>query len=164
MHAVRASKRASEDEGIEGGRLCMSLDAGVTQACTSVPCWQCSKLCCSHICWRASASNIRPSMCNDTSIVHHSWHRAMARKYHPDKNPAGRPMFMRVQQAYERLQAGAAGGQGPQVRGGAPGVTQPMHPGIWSAGVLLCLVCEHRVCLAYLICDSVTLLLAAAVL
>lgn len=45
-------------------------------------------------------------------------YRAMARKYHPDKNPEGRPMFMRIQAAYERLQAGAAGGQGPQVRRG----------------------------------------------
>ncbi len=40
----------------------------------------------------------------------------MARKYHPDKNPAGRPMFLKVQMAYDRLQAGMAGGQGPQVR------------------------------------------------
>ncbi|KAG2494521.1 hypothetical protein HYH03_007288 [Edaphochlamys debaryana] len=41
-------------------------------------------------------------------------YRGMARKYHPDKNPAGRPMFLKVQAAYERLQAGVAGGQGPQ--------------------------------------------------
>jgi DnaJ family protein C protein 13 len=38
----------------------------------------------------------------------------MARKYHPDKNPAGRPMFLQISKAYERLQAGVAGGQGPQ--------------------------------------------------
>jgi hypothetical protein len=38
----------------------------------------------------------------------------MARKYHPDKNPAGRPMFLQITKAYERLQAGVAGGQGPQ--------------------------------------------------
>ena len=38
----------------------------------------------------------------------------LARLYHPDKNPAGRERFQGVQAAYERLQAGAAGGQGPQ--------------------------------------------------
>ena len=36
------------------------------------------------------------------------------RRYHPDKNPAGRERFVAVQRAYERLQAGAAAGQGPQ--------------------------------------------------
>ena len=41
-------------------------------------------------------------------------HRRLARKYHPDKNPAGRERFVAVQKAYERLQAGAAAGQGPQ--------------------------------------------------
>ncbi|GFR46450.1 hypothetical protein Agub_g8024, partial [Astrephomene gubernaculifera] len=41
-------------------------------------------------------------------------YRVMARKYHPDKNPQGRPMFLKIQAAYERLQAGVAGGQGPQ--------------------------------------------------
>ncbi|GIL47629.1 hypothetical protein Vafri_4396, partial [Volvox africanus] len=41
-------------------------------------------------------------------------YRALARKYHPDKNPQGRPMFLKIQAAYERLQAGVAGGQGPQ--------------------------------------------------
>ena len=35
-------------------------------------------------------------------------------RYHPDRNPAGREQFQAVAQAYERLQAGAAGGQGPQ--------------------------------------------------
>ena len=35
-------------------------------------------------------------------------------RYHPDKNPAGRERFVAVQRAYERLQAGAAAGQGPQ--------------------------------------------------
>ena len=40
--------------------------------------------------------------------------RKLARRYHPDKNPAGRERFVAVQRAYERLQAGAAAGQGPQ--------------------------------------------------
>jgi hypothetical protein len=37
-------------------------------------------------------------------------------RYHPDKNPSpeARAKFLQVQKAYERLQAGAAGGQGPQ--------------------------------------------------
>ena len=35
-------------------------------------------------------------------------------RYHPDKNPAGREQFMAVNKAYERLQAGATGRQGPQ--------------------------------------------------
>jgi DnaJ family protein C protein 13 len=41
-------------------------------------------------------------------------YRRLARRYHPDKNPAGREKFVAVQRAYERLQAGAAAGQGPQ--------------------------------------------------
>lgn len=40
--------------------------------------------------------------------------RRLARLYHPDRNPAGRERFLGVQAAYERLQAGTAGGQGPQ--------------------------------------------------
>lgn len=43
-------------------------------------------------------------------------YRGLARKFHPDKNPNGRARFLQIQQAYDRLQAGAAGGQGPQVR------------------------------------------------
>ncbi len=45
--------------------------------------------------------------------------RAMARQYHPDKNPAGRAQFQRVHAAYLRLQAGISASQGPQVRRGA---------------------------------------------
>ena len=40
--------------------------------------------------------------------------RRLARQHHPDKNPQGRDKFLAVQKAYERLQAGAAKGQGPQ--------------------------------------------------
>lgn len=41
---------------------------------------------------------------------------AACRRYHPDKNPSpeARAKFLQIQKAYERLQAGAAGGQGPQ--------------------------------------------------
>ena len=43
-------------------------------------------------------------------------YRNLARRYHPDKNPdpAARTKFLVIQKAYHRLQAGAAGGQGPQ--------------------------------------------------
>jgi len=43
-------------------------------------------------------------------------YRSLARRYHPDKNPTpeARAKFLAVQKAYERLQAGASGGQGPQ--------------------------------------------------
>lgn len=36
----------------------------------------------------------------------------LARKYHPDRNPAGRDRFEAVQKAYERLQAGGEAAQG----------------------------------------------------
>ncbi|CAD7701733.1 unnamed protein product, partial [Ostreobium quekettii] len=41
-------------------------------------------------------------------------YRKMAFKYHPDKNPQGKEKFVQIQQAFERLQAGVAGGQGTQ--------------------------------------------------
>lgn len=41
-------------------------------------------------------------------------YRRLARRWHPDRNPAGRERFQAVQAAYERLQAGAAAGAGPQ--------------------------------------------------
>jgi DnaJ family protein C protein 13 len=41
-------------------------------------------------------------------------YRRLARQFHPDRNPEGRERFEAVRRAYERLQAGAAGGQGPQ--------------------------------------------------
>ena len=42
--------------------------------------------------------------------------RVVLYRYHPDTNPCpeARSKFIQVQKAYERLQAGAAGGQGPQ--------------------------------------------------
>ena len=39
-------------------------------------------------------------------------YRRLARRHHPDKDPGGREKFHAIQAAYERLQAGAAGGQG----------------------------------------------------
>lgn len=42
-------------------------------------------------------------------------YRKHAFKYHPDKNPDGREMFLKIQKAYERLQKGVSAGQGPQV-------------------------------------------------
>jgi hypothetical protein len=39
-------------------------------------------------------------------------YRRLARRHHPDKDPGGRDKFHAIQQAYERLMAGSAGGQG----------------------------------------------------
>ncbi|GIM04041.1 hypothetical protein Vretimale_8678, partial [Volvox reticuliferus] len=67
-----------------------------------------------------SVLGLRPTCQGDNAAVAISEeelrraYRALARKYHPDKNPQGRPMFLKIQTAYERLQAGVAGGQGPQ--------------------------------------------------
>ena len=42
-------------------------------------------------------------------------YRRLARRHHPDKDPGGRDKFHAIQAAYERLQAGAAGGQGTRL-------------------------------------------------
>ena len=43
-----------------------------------------------------------------------SAYRRLARKYHPDRNPAGRERFEAIQKAYERLQEKDAHLGGPQ--------------------------------------------------
>lgn len=61
---------------------------------------------------------IKTELESDPSVVSEetlkSAFRRLARLYHPDRNPEGREAFERVREAYARLQAGAAGGQGPQ--------------------------------------------------
>lgn len=58
-------------------------------------------------------AGMNPGTCTDTSDTLCCRCRC---RYHPDKNPSpeARAKFLQVQKAYERLQAGAAGGQGPQ--------------------------------------------------
>ena len=63
--------------------------------------------------------------------------RNLARKLHPDKNPdpEAHPLFLRLQRAYERLQAGAQAGQGPQVWGeSVEGCGRSGRLCLWYAG------------------------------
>lgn len=71
-----------------------------------------------------------------TTLLHVRACRNLARKWHPDKNPSPEAvtMFRQIQTAYERLQAGAQGAQGPQVRD-TPIKEPAPAPGIRSKGL-----------------------------